>query len=153
MAAGRIGLGTRLSGLAIGIGAAVSCAGAALTAIGIITGGLPGLGLPEGTSLGLWAAVPGFLILGVGINTALRGMHMRATYLALSQIRALTPMRHTPAPAPRVMAQPTAPGVVRLPDEPQTQPRQPEEIRASRTNPIKGKPFQPHPIFMARPPK
>ncbi|UWQ18235.1 hypothetical protein [Jannaschia sp. M317] len=117
------------------------------------------LGQGEGVASGPGAlatrALPAALLIALGLSLMLRGVHMRLTLEVLSLLRMQsrpTPIR---APAPRVTPEETPATYAPSSTVPGPAKRRvtPAISRASTSEPIKGKPFEPHPIFMARPPK
>lgn len=172
----------RLAAVAIGVGLVAVALGIAVLVMAGLAGGVPGLDLGStGTVLaGLAACLLGFglVIRGVHLNATLEtlanvrllqeethrartqaAVHSHAVREPMPELRPVAQMAK-PAAVPAVA--PAAPAerakvvasatVSQMPVPAQRATAQTDR-KASKAEPIKGKPFQPHPIFMARPPR
>ncbi|PWJ21673.1 hypothetical protein [Jannaschia seohaensis] len=170
----------RMAAVAIFLGIGAVIAGMGLLGIGAMTGGLPGLpslGWLGALLPGAVVALLGLSLVmrGMHLNATLdtlanirllqeethrartqAAVHSHAVREPLPELRTTSQMQMAQAasnPAPKVTAKVTSgPGSATVAHMPKRASIQTEQ-RASKSAPIKGKPFQPHPIFMARPPK
>lgn len=160
----------------IGLGAALAACGAAAFAVAPFTP----MGLPEAIIGRMPGVVTGAILAALGVGLVLRGVSLRVALQTLAAVAAVRPVSipkeeavlarweprrvdpDDPAPQGDVhLAKPrTLPVSSAVPprsdvkDATAISSRSTQTVtRASRDAPIKGKPFQPHPIFMTRPPR
>ncbi|MGB3409023.1 MAG: hypothetical protein WBA67_16195 [Jannaschia sp.] len=138
----------RFATVGICVGALSITGGLALVAIALIEGAAPAASGPEGIVAVAMATFPGVVLGVLGLGLVLRGMHMRLTLETLQALRQASGQVRNRAPAVPTDVRAELRAV-----ETDPAPSHQSELRASKANPIKGKPFRPHPIFMARPPK
>ena len=149
------GLPGRLATIGMVVGSLAVAAGATLVLWSLARGALPGWSAGEGAALSrAMATLPGVVLCLVGLGLVLRSLHLRATLETLSAVRTLQQGLRQTVPLSRepIRAEATAPDAP-APARPPAAAVAVPELRASKANPIKGKPFTPHPIFMARPPR
>ncbi|MEO0862230.1 MAG: hypothetical protein AAFY65_16590 [Pseudomonadota bacterium] len=145
-------------------GAIAMCMGLVVGSVAMISGHLPGLPAAETTvAAHLWAGIPGALLVLFGAGLVLRGVDLRLSYRILAELRALDLQQQAHAARTPLVRTTASQSACQNPNVPTVTPQQPnpepvtahipqrQVVRASRDAPIKGKPFQPHKIFMARP--